>query len=101
MPDLLRGFGLHGSNDVALLNAVTTVGNPTASMARPNARGQSRVAVTPQAPTRPAEAPVETPSRPGDRPDHDGGSDADSDLDDELERIIREIPDPTPQPGGE
>lgn len=60
-----------------------------------------RVAVTPQAPTRPVESPVETPSRPADRPDPDGGSDADADLDDELERIIREIPDPTPQPGGQ
>ncbi len=58
------------------------------------------VAISPQAPTKPAEAPVETPSRPADRPDPDT-SDPDADLDDELERIIREIPDPTPQPGGE
>lgn len=57
-------------------------------------------AITPQAPTRPAEAPAETPSRPADRPDPDA-PDPDADLDDELERIIREIPDPTPQPGGE
>ena|GEM_PF-747802 len=58
-------------------------------------------AIAPQAPTRPTEAPVENPTRPADRPDPDSGSDPDTDLDDELERIIREIPDPTPQPGGE
>ena len=58
-------------------------------------------AIAPQAPTRPTEAPVENPARPADRPEPDSGSDPDADLDDELERIIREIPDPTPQPGGE
>lgn len=86
MPDIQR-VPFRGGDDVASSGAVVSLPRPTA--------------VTPQAPTRPVEAPVETPSRPADRPDPDSGSDADSDLDDELERIIREIPDPTPQPGGE
>ena len=85
--------------DMPRVFAGGTVGSGPAAVAV--AEFAPPLAVTPQAPTRPVEAPVETPSRPADRPDPDSGSDADSDLDDELERIIREIPDPTPQPGGE
>lgn len=80
--------------------AVVTRDGPRASLPTP-VLASAATAVSPQAPTRPSEAPVENPARPADRPDPDGGSDPDADLDDELERIIREIPDPTPQPGGE
>ena len=53
------------------------------------------------APVKPVETPTETPTRI-DNPDGDGGSgDGETDLDEEIKRIVREIPDPTPQPGGE
>ena len=58
------------------------------------------VAAAPEAPTKPAEAPVEVPTRqdpvPGDPDQQD-----EPDIDEQIKRIIREIPDPTPQPGGE
>ena len=40
------------------------------------------------------EAPTETPTEAPDKTEAD-------DLDEEIKRIIREVPDPTPQPGGE
>ena len=40
------------------------------------------------------EAPTETPTEAPDKTETD-------DLDEEIKRIIREVPDPTPQPGGE
>ena len=58
------------------------------------------LAAAPEAPTKPAEAPVEVPTRqdpvPGDPDQQD-----EPDIDEQIKRIIREIPDPTPQPGGE
>jgi len=54
----------------------------------------------PEAPTAPVEAPVEVPTRqepaPGERE-----KPSEPDIDEQIKRIIREIPDPTPQPGGE
>ena len=40
------------------------------------------------------EAPTETPTKAPEKTETD-------DLDEEIKRIIREVPDPTPQPGGE
>ena len=40
------------------------------------------------------EAPTETPTEAPEKTETD-------DLDEEIKRIIREVPDPTPQPGGE
>ena len=40
------------------------------------------------------EAPTKTPTEAPDKTEAD-------DLDEEIKRIIREVPDPTPQPGGE
>ncbi len=40
------------------------------------------------------EAPTETPTEAPDKTETD-------DLDEEIKRIIREVPDPTPQPGGQ
>ena len=40
------------------------------------------------------ETPTETPTEAPDKTEAD-------DLDEEIKRIIREVPDPTPQPGGE
>jgi hypothetical protein len=61
---------------------------------------ETPVLAAPEAPTRPAEAPVDVPTRqeppPGEREKSD-----DPDIDEQIKRIIREIPDPTPQPGGE
>jgi hypothetical protein len=58
------------------------------------------LAAAPEAPTKPAETPVEVPTRqdpvPGDPDQQD-----EPDIDEQIKRIIREIPDPTPQPGGE
>ena len=56
----------------------------------------------PEAPTRPAEAPTEAPAPSGPRPD-EGGREKESepDIDEQIKRIIRELPDPKPQPGGE
>ena len=56
----------------------------------------------PEAPTRPAEAPTEAPAPSGPRPD-EGGREKESepDIDEQIKRIIREMPDPKPQPGGE
>ena len=44
-----------------------------------------------ETPTKPAEAPPDQPTAPGE----------DEELGKKVRRIIREIPDPTPQPGGE
>ena len=69
--------------------------NPTTSLELSTIR-----LAAPEAPTRPAEAPVDVPTRqeppPGEREKSD-----DPDIDEQIKRIIREIPDPTPQPGGE
>lgn len=58
-----------------------------------------------EAPVKPAETPTETPSKtdvPGGADDPGGGGgDEEIDLDEQVRRIIREIPDPTPQPGGQ
>ena len=40
------------------------------------------------------EAPTKTPTEAPEKTETD-------DLDEEIKRIIREVPDPTPQPGGE
>ena len=40
------------------------------------------------------EAPTESPTEAPDKTETD-------DLDEEIKRIIREVPDPTPQPGGQ
>ncbi len=40
------------------------------------------------------EVPTETPTKAPEKTETD-------DLDEEIKRIIREVPDPTPQPGGE
>lgn len=55
----------------------------------------------PEAPTKPVEAPTEVPSRqePPDR--REGDKPSEPDIDEQIKRILREIPDPTPQPGGE
>jgi hypothetical protein len=58
------------------------------------------VAAAPEAPTKPAEAPVDVPTRQDPNPREPDKSD-DPDIDEQIKRIIREIPDPTPQPGGE
>ncbi|HXI16578.1 MAG TPA: hypothetical protein VNM48_09410 [Chloroflexota bacterium] len=58
----------------------------------------------PEAPTRPAEAPTEAPAPSSPRPDEGGREkegDSEPDIDEQIKRIIREMPDPTPQPGGE
>ncbi len=55
----------------------------------------------PEAPTKPVEAPTEVPTRqePPDR--REGDKPSEPDIDEQIKRILREIPDPTPQPGGE
>ena len=62
--------------------------------------GVAPAAAAPEAPTKPAETPTEVPTRqeppPGDKPSTD-----EPDIDEQIKRIIKEIPDPTPQPGGE
>ncbi|HEU5318733.1 MAG TPA: hypothetical protein VFX49_21650 [Chloroflexota bacterium] len=59
-------------------------------------------AAAPEAPTRPAEAPTEAPAPSGPRPDEGGGEKEDApDIDEQIKRIIRELPDPKPQPGGQ
>ena len=60
------------------------------------------LSAAPEAPTRPAEAPTEAPAPSGPRPD-EGGREKESepDIDEQIKRIIRELPDPKPQPGGE
>jgi hypothetical protein len=56
----------------------------------------------PEAPTRPAEAPTEAPAPSNPRPDEGGSEKEDApDIDEQIKRIIRELPDPKPQPGGE
>jgi hypothetical protein len=68
--------------------------------AAPSTVSTPTVAAAPEAPTKPAETPVEVPTRqdpvPGDPDQQD-----EPDIDEQIKRIIREIPDPTPQPGGE
>jgi len=51
---------------------------------------------TTEAPPAPAETPTEIPDV--DTPEK---TEEDEDLDEKVRRIIREVPDPTPQPGGE
>ena len=54
-----------------------------------------------ETPVKPAETPTQTPTGT-DSPDGGGGEDdSEIDLDEQVKRIIREIPDPTPQPGGQ
>ncbi|MBI3971351.1 MAG: hypothetical protein HY332_08675 [Chloroflexi bacterium] len=54
----------------------------------------------PEAPTKPAETPTEVPTRP-ERIPGEKEKESEPDIDEQIKRIIREIPDPTPQPGGE
>jgi hypothetical protein len=58
------------------------------------------VSAAPEAPTKPAETPVEVPTRQEPPPGEPDKQD-EPDIDEQIKRIIREIPDPTPQPGGE
>ena len=46
-----------------------------------------------EAPPKPTETPTESPAKPKEKEGDD--------LDERVKRIIREIPGPTPQPGGE
>ena len=56
----------------------------------------------PEAPTKPAESPTEAPTRQDTPPDETGrDKPSDPDIDEQIKRIIREIPDPSPQPGGQ
>jgi len=55
----------------------------------------------PEAPTKPAETPVEVPTRQDPNPSDPDKRQDDPDIDEQIKRIIREIPDPTPQPGGQ
>ena len=64
-----------------------------------NAFGPPRAAA-PEAPTKPAETPTEVPIRKDNPPD-EGNRESDPDIDEQIKRIIRELPDPKPQPGGE
>jgi hypothetical protein len=66
-----------------------------ATLARPQI-----VSAAPEAPTKPAETPVEVPTRQEPPPGEPDKQD-EPDIDEQIKRIIREIPDPTPQPGGE
>jgi hypothetical protein len=60
------------------------------------------IAAAPEAPARPVEAPTETPVRQEPPPGEKGREkESEPDIDEQIKRIIREIPDPTPQPGGE
>jgi hypothetical protein len=63
------------------------------------ARPAARVAA-PEAPVAPVEAPPDVPAKqeppPGEKEKQD-----EPDIDEQIKRIIREIPDPTPQPGGQ
>lgn len=72
----------------------------TGQGSRPGYAGAKLAA--PEAPTKPAETPVEIPAPkeppPGERGDEDT---SEPDIDEQIKRIIRELPDPTPQPGGE
>jgi hypothetical protein len=56
----------------------------------------------PEAPTKPAETPVDIPTRqeppPGEK---ERETPSEPDIDEQIKRIIREMPDPRPQPGGE
>ena len=54
----------------------------------------------PEAPTKPAETPTEVPTR-SEPPPGEKEKDDEPDIDEQIKRIIREIPDPTPQPGGQ
>jgi hypothetical protein len=73
---------------------------PSTESTHPTLATQATLAAAPEAPTKPAETPVEVPTRqdpvPGDPDQQD-----EPDIDEQIKRIIREIPDPTPQPGGE
>ncbi|CAA9284361.1 MAG: hypothetical protein AVDCRST_MAG77-4156 [uncultured Chloroflexi bacterium] len=60
------------------------------------------MAAAPEAPTRPAEAPTEAPAPASPTPGERGKeSESEPDIDEQIKRIIREMPDPTPQPGGQ
>lgn len=63
--------------------------------------GDARAAA-PEAPTRPAEAPAEAPTPASPTPGDPGKeNESEPDIDEQIKRILRELPDPTPQPGGE
>ena len=63
--------------------------------------GRARAAA-PEAPTKPAEAPTEVPPRQEPPPGERGReNESEPDIDEQIKRIIREIPDPRPQPGGQ
>jgi hypothetical protein len=83
---------MSAESHTALADAAPSTGSTFATFAT--------LAAAPEAPTKPAEAPVEVPTRqdpvPGDPDQQD-----EPDIDEQIKRIIREIPDPTPQPGGE
>ena len=65
-------------------------------------RRRSILAAAPEAPTKPVETPVEVPTRQEPPPGEKGReTPSDPDIDEQIKRIIREIPDPRPQPGGE
>lgn len=69
--------------------------------ALPGTREGARAAA-PEAPTKPVEAPPEAPTRQEPPPGEKGREkEGEPDIDEQIKRIIREIPDPTPQPGGE
>ena len=56
----------------------------------------------PEAPAAPTEAPVEIPVPKDPAPGERGKeNESEPDIDEQIKRIIRELPDPTPQPGGE
>jgi hypothetical protein len=67
----------------------------------PASRNTSTKLAAPEAPTKPAETPVEVPGRQDPNPSDPDKRQDDPDIDEQIKRIIREIPDPTPQPGGQ
>jgi hypothetical protein len=83
---------MSAESHTALADAAPSAGSTFATL--------TTLAAAPEAPTKPAETPVEVPTRqdpvPGDPDQQD-----EPDIDEQIKRIIREIPDPTPQPGGE
>jgi hypothetical protein len=76
---------------------------PPASPAPPVYPSPARIrSAAPEAPTKPAETPVDIPTRqeppPGEK---ERETPSEPDIDEQIKRIIREMPDPRPQPGGE
>lgn len=72
----------------------------TLALADPAVARPGPLSAAPEAPTKPAETPTEVPTR-GDPQPGDPDQQDEPDIDEQIKRIIREIPDPTPQPGGE